>query len=772
MRQEFYFLLLLFFWQPLATLAHPPNDDPHFKVVKEGNKKGLFDEEGNVIIPIGYDDLGWSEGPAQVYEKVIGYRQDNGWGLIGIKNKKVCQPLFYRLFPYEDKLLIAAKRNGKSHELLYGLINVKGEQTLEFRYLSLVPHQHQLIASISKDEQLAFGVVNGRGQAIIGFEYTDIHAVAEDRYAVRDRQRNVALSDNEGKALTGFLYDSIAQFHNRLAVTYQRGKQGLIDQNGKEHLPNQYRQVRVAADGSVEVLSFDQWQTYTRANKRIRQYAFEDMRAVGVNLYQVKVGSVETFVDSYGKVVVPERWRVVRLDKNFAVLADRGKYGVLRNDATPGNRVIVPAEYDSIRVDDRYIVAGKKSTKAGTACFGWQLFGRRGKLLSAYVYQEISPMSERLFAVKRKDHWGYVDTTGQEIIPCQYLTASPFSHGRASVDFVSGQGVIDTQGDWMVKPFKRGGAKLQLARVNDNLYIFSTEAHRYESPQHGLINSQGGQLYQTNYELINNGHSLWERDDQGRYGLISYAGRRLLETKYDTISALQEGEIYTYERKGKYGILSWDGRVLQDLNNNFQELHAMSDEFLGVKINGKYGFTDTWGRLRIANRYDSVTHFMSNMAAVKMVGHWGYIDKSERLMVQPHFNCAYPFRGNAAIVKKGSHYGMVNTQGQLVVPVVYERIVSTAANRYLIYLNDPQRGSLVGLVSEEGKPLIYPKYESIQDLNNGYVIAGRNGKYGLLTVEGRTTIPIVHKELIHDPYNEVYLSVNRPSWQKVELAGE
>ena len=198
----------------------------------------------------------------------------------------------------------------------------------------------------------------------------------------------------------------------------------------------------------------------------------------------------------------------------------------------------------------------------------------------------------------------------------------------------------------------------------------------------------------------------------------------------------------------------------------------MSDEFLGVKINGKYGFTDAWGRLRIANRYDSVTHFMSNMAAVKMLGRWGYINKSERLIVQPHFDRAYPFREKAAIVKKGQRYGMVNTQGQLVVPAVYDRIVPTAANRYLVYQNDPQRGALVGLVSKAGKPLIHPKYESIQDLNNGYVIVGRNGKYGLLTVEGRTTIPMVHKELIHDPYNEVYLSVTRPTWKKVELKKE
>ena len=767
---KIYFLLVSLLWSFVAS-AYPSNDDPLFTVVEEGNKKGLFDEHGKAVIPIRYDDLGWSQGAPQVYNKVIGYREHKLWGLIDIKNQRICKPLFHQLLPFEDKQLIASKK-GQRRELTYGLINVKGEQTLDFRYLSLVPHQHQLIASISKDWQVAFGVIDNRGQAIIGFEYTDIRVVSEERYAVRNEQHQVALFNAEGEALTEFLYDSISHFQNNLAVTHLRGKQGLIDQGGKEQLPNEYRQVNVAADQSVSVLPFDQWATYTRTNKLIRKYTFEDMQPIGVNLYRVKIGSVETFVDSYGKVIIPERWQVVRLHKNFAVLTSQGKYGVLHNDTKQANRMVVPIEYDSVRIDNDYIVAGKKSTKAGIACFGWQLFNRQGELLSPYVYQDVSLLSEHLFAVKRKDHWGYVDTTGQEVIACQYLAVSPFSNGRATVDFIEGQGVIDAQGEWMVKPFKRNEAKLHLTRINDDLYIFRTEAHRYEAPQYGLINHQGQELYQTHYELIDNGQSLWERNETGRYGLINYAGRRLLETKYDTISALQEGRIYTYEREGKYGILSWDGNVLQDLNNNFQELHEMSDEFLRVKINNKYGFVDEWGRLRIANRYDSVTHFNSNVAAVKMLGRWGYINKSERLIVQPQFDGAYPFRGKVAIVRRNGKYGLVNTEGRLVVPVVYERVVPTAANRYLIYLNDPQRGALVGLVSNEGKPLIYPKYESITDLNNGYVIVGRNGKHGLLTVEGRTTIPMVHKELIHDPYNEVYLSVTRPSWQTVALKSD
>ena len=805
MRKRFFFGYLLTLLFPVV-FAQAAGDDPLFTVVEKGNKKGLYDENGKLLIPIRYDDLGWSAGEPLVYHKVIGFREGSRWGLIDVQNQRLCQPLFDRLMPHQDKLLIAGRKKG--NHLKYGLVNVKGEQALAFRYASLRSHAAQLIASVAKAQRLAYGVINSEGEALIGFEYAAIRPVAANRYAVRHASGQEALFSAEGQALTPFLYDSIAPFEHGLAITYQQGKQGVIDQAGVEQLANQYQQVKIASQRSVSVLPFDQWQAYTSTNQLVRNYSFDDLRPMGVNLYRAKIGSSETYVNSTGEAIVPERWKVVRLSKGFAVITDHQKYGVLSNQTGQEKRVIVPVEYDSVRIDGRFVVAGKRvpnktvpnqPTLEDKIDFNWELFDAQGTHLSTYVYQAMGTLHERRFAVKRKNHWGYLDPSGQEVIACQYQSATPFDQGRASVTFQEGPGVIDTTGQWVVKPLRRVGGKVNLERINEKAYMFRPAesqlvdrhpvdrhpvdrhpvdrhpvgrhpvGHHPESAQWGLIDQQGREVYRTHHQLINNGSSLWERSDNGLYGLVSYTGRRLLETRYDTVSALQEGKVYTYRREGKFGILSWDGRVLLDLNNGFEELHPMSNGFLGVRINGKYGFVDDWGRLRIANRYDSVTHFSSNMAAVKMLGHWGYIDKSEHLIVQPRFDCAYPFRGAAAMVKKDGKFGLVNTEGRTVVPPVYDRIEITEGGRYLLYLNDPKRGMLMGLVSDAGEPLVHPKYESVRDLNNGFVIVGRRGKYGLLTTEGRPTIPMIHSRLIHDPHNEVYFSVTSPAWQTIKL---
>ena len=782
MRERF-FLGCLLVLLPMV-FAFASGDDPRFTVVEEGNKKGLYDENGKLLIPIRYDDLGWSQGAPQVYYKVIGYREGERWGLIDVRNKRVCQPLFQQLLPHEDKLLIAAREKA-NHEIKYGLVNVKGEQVLAFRYHSLSSHHSQLIASVAKSGQPAYGVINNEGEALIGFKYAAVRPLADDRYAVRSEAGQEALFSNEGEALTPFRYDSISSFEHALAVTYRKGRQGAIDRRGKEQLANQYQRVKIASQRSVSALPFDQWQAYTSANRLIESYSYDDLQPAGVNLYCAKIGSVSTYIDSYGKEIIPEQWRVARLKKDFAVVTDRQKYGVLSSQPDHKNRVVVPVTYDSVRIDGRFIVAGKRAPDkrapgkrvpqpalGNDAAFTWQLFNPQGTLLSTYVYQEVGALREGRFAVKRRDRWGFLDAYGQEVIACQFESATPFSRGRSNVSIQAGHGIIDTTGQWVMKPQHRGRGKVELERVNESTYLFRTVAHRAESAQWGLVDQQGRELYRTNHALIDNGNSLWERNANGRCGLVSYTGRRLLETRYDTVSTLQEGEIYTYQREGQFGILSWDGRVLQDLNNDFEELQRMSEGFLGVRINGKYGFVDAWGRLRIANRYDSLTHFSSNMAAVKVMGRWGFINKSEHLVVQPHFDGAYPFRGAAAMVKRGGKFGLVNTEGRTVVPPVYDRIEVTEGGRYLLYLNDPKRGMLMGLVSAAGKPLVHPKYESVQDLNNGFVMVGRRGKYGLLTTEGRPTIPMIHSRLVYDPYNEIYFSVTSPAWQTIKLSTE
>ncbi|MEM6841099.1 MAG: WG repeat-containing protein [Bacteroidota bacterium] len=757
----------------LPTLTSAFNDE-HFTIVEKNHKKGLFDENGQVIIPVAYDDLGWTKGMPQVFEKVIGYREDGLWGIINTKNKRLTQPRYTALIPFQDKLLIAAAAVPEAKgKIRYGLIDTKGETELSFRYYSLVKHQQQLIASILRNHKPYYGLLGHQGEAVIGFDYHKIIPRADDRYQVTDFKGKAALFSAEGQALSEFEYDSISDFSHQLAIIYRDGKQGIIRQDGSEVIAPQYYRINIDDPQQVSVLPFNTWHVYSAENRWVRDYTFEQIQPVGTNLYQVSLGETRTFVNQDGRPIIPPHWRVTELVGEFAVLSEGSKYGVLHSEKEPEPQqtVILKPEFDSLQVDGNFILAARR-VGGQDGSFAWTLYDRRGVSLTSFTYQAMFPQSEGRFLVKRKEHWGYLDTTGLEVIPCRFLKATSFSGGVASVDFIEGQGVIDREGRWKIRPFSYKGAKLSLERIHDDLYIFETEAHHYEPVRYGLMNSQGETLFTSFNGLINNGNSILERSEEGKYGLVNFSGERMMEVRYDTISALQEEMVYVFQKEGKYGILNRAGEKLVDVDNEFEELHPISDGFLGVKIHGKYGFVDELGRLRIANRYDSITHFQDNMAAVKLLGRWGYINKSERLIVQPRFDHASPFKGKLAVVKKNDLLGMVNRRGEEIIPVEYNRIMPAQQSRFKLEKPREIRGEKipqVGLVSENGKILIHPKYDALEDLGNGYVIIRRGKRYGLVAINGRSTIPLKHDDLIYDSFNDVYLALEKPSWQTLDI---
>ncbi|MGB3586993.1 MAG: WG repeat-containing protein, partial [Tunicatimonas sp.] len=248
-------LLVLLLLSPSFVSAY---NDEHFTIVEKNHKKGLFDENGKVIIPVAYEDLGWTEGIPQVFNKVIGYREAGLWGLINTKNKKLSEARYSVLVPYHDKLLIAAMAISQlKGNTRYGLIDTKGETELSFRYYSLDKHQNQLIASVLRNHKPYYGLLNADGDAIVGFEYQSIAARTTNRYEVIDFNNNAALFSEEGKALTAFSYDSISAFSHQLAIVYREGKQGVIRQDGTELIAPQYFRIKIDGPQQVSVLPFN-----------------------------------------------------------------------------------------------------------------------------------------------------------------------------------------------------------------------------------------------------------------------------------------------------------------------------------------------------------------------------------------------------------------------------------------------------------------------------------------------------------------------------------
>lgn len=75
-----------------------------------------------------------------------------------------------------------------------------------------------------------------------------------------------------------------------------------------------------------------------------------------------------------------------------------------------------------------------------------------GELVIPAVYQAAYPFSDGLALYRENDHYGYLDTSGQSVIAPQYTKAWEFSEGRAKIEQNGKYGFIDTTGKIVIHP--------------------------------------------------------------------------------------------------------------------------------------------------------------------------------------------------------------------------------------------------------------------------------------------------------------------------------
>ena len=69
--------------------------------------------------------------------------------------------------------------------------------------------------------------------------------------------------------------------------------------------------------------------------------------------------------------------------------------------------------------------------------------------------------------------------------------------------------------------------------------------------------------------------------------------------------------------------------------------------------------------------------------------------------------------------------------------------------------------------------MINPKYHKLKDLNNGYIIVERDGKYGAITLQGISTIPLIYDFLSYDfPINLFLSRMVKSEWTRMEVRTE
>ena len=267
-------------------------------VVKEENKYGVIDTQGNKIIDTQYENVKipnpqkavficYSEGNTKIlndnneeiftqyenieplrlqnissdlmYEKsILRYSKNGKYGIINFDGKVITKPIYEEIDTLqfkEGELLV--KKDGK-----YGVINIKGTTLIKTNYDKIETDKYYdennaykdagYIVSKTKEEGYRYGYINLNGKELVEPKYNDLYRITEknskDIYIICAENGKYGLIINNKKVIENEYQSLVYSESNDTIIALKGKKYGVLSTDGKIIIPFEYKQIDVTGD--------------------------------------------------------------------------------------------------------------------------------------------------------------------------------------------------------------------------------------------------------------------------------------------------------------------------------------------------------------------------------------------------------------------------------------------------------------------------------------------------------------------------------------------
>ena len=130
---------------------------------------------------------------------------------------------------------------------------------------------------------------------------------------------------------------------------------------------------------------------------------------------------------------------------NLAVVCKSDKSGIIDKNG----KLLIPCIYKDAQIPDGLIPDGLIPVKQNNK---WGFINASGNVVIPFKFFFANPFSDEMCRVEDKNYlYGYVNKYGSEIIPCKYQDAAQFFHdGFASVKMDNQWGIVNNKGRLIV----------------------------------------------------------------------------------------------------------------------------------------------------------------------------------------------------------------------------------------------------------------------------------------------------------------------------------
>lgn len=310
---------------------------------------------------------------------------------------------------------------------------------------------------------------------------------------------------------------------------------------------------------------------------------------------------------------------------------------------------------------------------------------------------------------------GYINFSGDMIIPFQFKEAKDFKDGVAEVYQSEGAKLINPKGVPMINIRFYGFG------YNEGLMITGKDRYlngAYQGSMFGFMDMKGKIMIQPAFEEVKSfseGLAPVKSFETGKWGYVNRKGKIVIAPLFDKAEEFTEG-LAAIELNKKWGFINKRGETV--IQTQYERAQPFSEGLAAIKKKGKYGFITKTGETEIEFSYDLVKGFKEGLAAVNIGGkeEWG--------------------KDKTGIWYKsgGGKWGYINKKGEIAIPLNYSQ-VSDFINGIAIIR--PTEDSLAAAINKEGEYLIQPSFWSIGSFVNGLAPAAKEmGKFGFIDTKG------------------------------------
>ena len=409
----------------------------------------------------------------------------------------------------------------------------------------------------------------------------------------------------DGKKLTEPIYDSIdtLQYKEGELIVKQNDKYGIINQKGYILVDIEYDEI--TADGFYDMETQYRYDGYIVANKTDMGYRYGYVFHDGKQILDLLYNDLKRITN-------------ISDEEPYLLVAENGRYGVMKKSTQ-----IISNEYQSISYD----------------------------------------ASNNIFVVQKGQKYGVMDFSGKQIIECKY----------PQID-VKGRNIYVTKDDNMVEVYDTSGNLTNMS--SDLIYIDIPEKDDYSIRIQTIdqnttyqICKEGEDDVQEEYQYI----EYLENDlfvaskSGGNLGIIDLNGDVKTEFKYSSIQIIPNTDLIqmvntdniTVDFADKTAkIITQMANVTITNNEHFIKLSNSNESkyinldgkeisnieaypnnlLFAVSKDGKWGYTDKEGNIKVEAIYDKVTEFNKyGFAGVLKDGKWGIIKQDGTILVQPSY---------------------------------------------------------------------------------------------------------------------------------------